>query len=282
LILPPLTSQILGYPADSRLLILNIDDMGFCLSSNESAVVTLEHGTASSCTIMLPPEWSVHACALMRAHPQISHGIHLTLISEHANLRWGPLSPRAAVPSLVDPNGFFPLEEGRGALLERAELGEIEREFRAQIELGLARGLMPAQLDSHCNTHDARGDIFEMTVGLAREYGLALRVHEGGMIKGLKQKGLPVVDHPDVDSYRIPLQNRKNIYLKMLHELPAGLSEWAIHPARGTHELRVINPDWQVRAADFRFFNSPKCREVIQREGIQLITYALLQPFWKK
>jgi chitin disaccharide deacetylase len=124
-------------------------------------------------------------------------------------------------------------------------------------------------------------DIFEMTIRLAREYGLALRVHEGGMIAGVKARGLPVVDHPDVDSYRIPLRNRKGIYLRMLHELPAGLSEWAIHCARGTHELRVVNPDWAVRAADYKFFNSDECRQAIQKEGIQLVTYSLLQPFWK-
>jgi chitin disaccharide deacetylase len=278
----PLTPQLLGYPRDARLLIINIDDVGFCLSANESAVETILNGSATSCTIMLPPAWSGHACRLMNENPQISHGIHLTLISEHEALRWGPLSPLEEVPSLVDKDGYFPLEDGREQLLARAKLGEMEREFRTQIEKSLLLGLRPVQLDSHCNTHDARADIFEMTIRLAQDYGLALRVHEGGMINVLKARGLPVVDHPDVDSYRIPLSNRARTYLRMLHELPAGLSEWAIHCARGTHELRVIDPTWAVRAADYRFFNSKECRQAIQIEGIQLVTYAALQPFWKK
>ena len=40
-------------------------------------------------------------------------------------------------------------------------------------------------------------------------------------------------------------------YLQMLHDLPAGISEWAIYPARGTKELRTINLSWRVRAADY-------------------------------
>ncbi|MGD0709473.1 MAG: ChbG/HpnK family deacetylase [Anaerolineaceae bacterium] len=186
------------------------------------------------------------------------------------------------IPTLVDREGFFPLETEKPALLARANVKELEIEWRAQIESGIAQGLHPVQLDSHCNIHDARADIFELTVRLAREYGLALRVHQREFIPSLKRQNLPVIDHTDLDSFDLPTAGKSARYLRMLHELPAGVSEWAIHCARGTAELRTINPRWRVRAADYRFFNSIECRETIRKEGIEVISYDIFQPFWKK
>ena len=277
----PLTSELLGFAPDERLLIVNIDDVGFCLTANQGAIATLEHGTASSCTVMMPPAWSIHACALLRDRPGIPHGVHLTAISEHEMFRWRPLSSPDKIPSLVDGEGFLPLETEKSRLLARAEVKEVEIEWRAQIEMALSRGLKPVQLDSHCNIHDAREDIFDMTVRLAREYGLALRVHQRSFIEKLKKLGLPAIDHPDVDSYDIPTRGKSERYRRMLRELPPGISEWAVHCARGTGELRTINPRWRVRAADYRFFNSEECRELVRSEGIRLVTYELLQPFWR-
>jgi predicted glycoside hydrolase/deacetylase ChbG (UPF0249 family) len=278
---PALTSQLLGFARDERLLILNIDDVGFCLTANLGAIRTLEHGTASSCTVMMPPPWSIHACSLLAARPGLSHGVHLTAISEHVMFRWRPLTSPDKIPSLVDGEGFLPLETEKSNLLTRAAVNEVELEWRAQIENAYARGLKPVQLDSHCNVHDAREDIFDMTVRLAREYGLALRVHQREFVDKLKRLGLPAIDRPDVDSYDIPTQDKSARYRRMLRELPPGISEWAVHCARGTQEIRIINPRWRVRAADYRFFNSPECRRLIRREGIRLVSYNQLQPFWK-
>ncbi len=277
-----LTSEILGYPKDARLLILNIDDYGFCLTANHSAMETLENGTASSTTVMTPPAWSKHAIKQLQDRNHIRHGVHLTTISEHEIYRWRPLTSPNKIPTLVDGEGFLPLETERDNLIRRVNLKELEIEWRAQIETVLANALHPNQLDSHCNIHDARADIFWMSVRLAQEYGLALRVHQKEFIEALKQKGLPVIDHTDLDSFDLPTKGKSELYLDLLHQLPAGISEWAIHPARCTKELRTINPRWRVRAADYKFFNSDVCRKAIQKEGIQIISYQVLQPAWSK
>jgi hypothetical protein len=98
----------------------------------------------------------------------------------------------------------------------------------------------------------------------------------------VKALGLPVIDHPDLDSFDLPTLGKSKRYLQMLHDLPAGLSEWAIHPARGTAEVRTINPRWRVRQADYSFFNSEECRREIADAGIKVINYRSLQPYWKK
>jgi chitin disaccharide deacetylase len=36
----------------------------------------------------------------------------------------------------------------------------------------------------------------------------------------------------------------------MLRDLPAGLSEWAVHPGLGDEEARAIDSGWRVRRTD--------------------------------
>jgi predicted glycoside hydrolase/deacetylase ChbG (UPF0249 family) len=275
-------SELLGYGRDARLLIINIDDFGFSHTANVSAIHTMKHGLASSVTVMVPCPWGMHALKLLRENPDIPFGVHLTAMSEHEIFRWGPVCRPEDVPSLVVERGFFPTEDERDAFISRISVKDLEKEFRKQIEIVLEAGLKPNHLDSHCNIHDSREDIFDMTVGLAREYGLALRVNQAAFIKKLKDEGYAVIDHPDVDSFRLPTEGKAELYEKMLHELPPGISEWAIHPARETDELKSITDEWQVRDADYRFFNSEQARQVIREEGIKVITYKELQKFWKQ
>jgi predicted glycoside hydrolase/deacetylase ChbG (UPF0249 family) len=120
-----------------------------------------------------------------------------------------------------------------------------------------------------------------MTVHLARDYGLALRVHNEKYMEWLKKEKLPTLDYPDLDSFRLPVEGKFQMYLRLLRELPEGLSEWAVHPAYESAELRAITPEWPVRATDYTFFNSDEFCQTIQSEGIILASYQLLQPYWK-
>jgi len=275
------TSEFLGYPKDARLLILNIDDYGLCYTANDTAIGLLKKGNASSCTVMTPAPWGLHGVLLLKENPEIQCGVHLTAISEHVRYRWRPLSSRERVLSLVDEEGYFFLETRQDQFTRQAEVLELELEFRQQIEFVLGHGLSITHLDSHCNTHDSRDDFFEMTVRLAREYGLALRVHNEKYMEQLKKDNLPAIDYPDLDTFWLPVEGKFQTYLRLLKELPEGLSEWGIHPAYESAELRAITPEWPVRASDYAFFDSEEFRQTIQSEGIILASYQLLQPYWK-
>jgi hypothetical protein len=68
----------------------------------------------------------------------------------------------------------------------------------------------------------------------------------------------------------------------LLRELPAGLSEWALHPGLDNSELRAIEHDANhIRQADFDFLMSPEVQEVVQEEGIILLDYRALQRVWR-
>lgn len=121
--------------------------------------------------------------------PSSSLGVHLTVVAEFADYRWGPLAPRDEAPSLLDETGSFFGDDRRAELLAGARLDEPRAEFRAQIGAVLAAGLRPTHLDWHCLRDGGRPDVFDLTLRLADEYGLALRVFDPTRGERLRRRG---------------------------------------------------------------------------------------------
>ena len=206
------TNRLLGYPDNARLLIINADDFGRSHASNEATFRVLEDGVVSSTTLMVPCPWALHAMQLLSDHPEISFGVHLTVVCDVPHYRCGPLTSRDKVPFLVDETGFFYTLERIPEFLAQVKLSELEVEFRAQIEAVLAAGLSPTHLDWHCLYNGGRADIFELTVKLAEEYGLAVRVFNRSTGEALQQRGLPTNDHDVLDSYRLAIVEKSTRY----------------------------------------------------------------------
>src|SRR6516162_1764996 len=81
---------------------------------------------------------------------------------------------------------------------------------------------------------------WQMIRRLASEYGLAVRAWLEPARRKLRQQSLPVVDHEFLDSFRLDIDGKSARYAKLLHDLPAGLSEWAVHPALGDAQSQMI------------------------------------------
>jgi predicted glycoside hydrolase/deacetylase ChbG (UPF0249 family) len=275
------TNQLLGYPSDARLLIINADDFGMCHAVNAAVIGALQEGIVRSTTLMVPCPWMLQALHFLQGHPEVSFGVHLTVISEWVEYRWGPVTPREKIPSLIGPAGYFYNFEQMPAFLAQVRLDELEMEFRSQIEFVLAAGLHPTHLDWHALRIDNSEDIFELMLDLAREYGLALRVAGRARIEKVQSQGLPCNDHDFLDSYGLDSLNKADIFDKLLRDLPPGLSEWAVHPGIDCAELFAIEPDPQhIRQTDFDFVTSRQMKEIIAEEGIVLLDYQALQETW--
>lgn len=275
------TNRLLGYPDDARLLLINADDLGLCHAVNAAIFHTLTEGIVRSTTLMVTCPWALHAMQQLRNNPGVAFGVHLTVICDTVDYKFGPLLSKDKVPSLIDESGYFYSFERMPELLARARLDELEAEFRAQIEAVLAARLKPSHLDWHCLRLGDRTDIFDLMLGLAKEYGLALRVVGQQMIEQVQSQGLPSNDHDFLDSFGLPLIDKAARYQQLLRELPAGLSEWAVHPGLGNAELQAIQPDGaEVRQTDFDFLVSQAAREIVQAEGIILLDYRPLQAMW--
>ena len=277
------TNQLLGYPADARLLIINADDFGMCNSVNEAISASLLGGVACSTSLMIPCPWALQAINFLKDHPEIPFGVHLTAISDSVNNHWQPLTAAEKVPSLLDEAGYFYDFEHMPEFLAQVSLDQLEMEFRAQIEFVLAARLKPTHLDWHSLRIGNREDIWDVMFKLAREYSLALRVASRFSIEKLQSLGLPTHDHDVLDSYLLDPSNKADRYAELLRKLPAGLSEWAVHPGLDSAELLAIEPGGtHIRQADFDFLTSRRVKEIILEEGIILLNYRALQDVWKE
>jgi predicted glycoside hydrolase/deacetylase ChbG (UPF0249 family) len=276
------TNQLLGYPEDARLLIINADDFGMCHAVNEAVFRALQQGVLRSTTLMVPCPWALHAMNFLSNHPEIAFGVHLTAISEWLHYRWGPITGREKVPSLIDRSGYFYNFEHMPEFFAQLRLDELETEFRAQIETVLAAGLNPTHLDWHALRIDSRPDISDLMLRLARAYGLALRVRGQAQIEKVQSQGLPTNDYDFLDSYLIDPIHKAAHYAQMLRELPPGLSEWAVHPGLENAELLAIEPDGKhIRQTDFDFLISQEAKDIVKEEGIILLDYCALQGIWR-
>jgi predicted glycoside hydrolase/deacetylase ChbG (UPF0249 family) len=278
------SSELLGFAPDARVLIVNCDDFGMHDAVNAGVVESIEDGIASSASLMVSCPAAASAMRLLRRRPHIPFGIHLALIRDAPQCRWGPTAARADVPSLLDPASgelYVDTPAQRSALLAEATLTDVERELRAQIDAVVDAGLAPTHLDWHCLADGGRADILDVAMALAGEYGLAARVWLDAGRRKAREQGKPVVDNAFLDSYSIGLDGKAETYARMLRELPPGLSEWAVHPAHGNGQRQTIeSADWRIRRSDHAFLTSPQAREILDRERITVIDYRPLQRAW--
>ena len=137
-------AERLGYPPDAKLLIVNCDDLGSSRSANVAVYEALRDGVATSATLMVPCPWARDAAAMYRGEDV---GVHLTLNSEWETYRWGPITHS---PSLLDGDGGFPrtVED----VWDHADLDEVRKECRAQLERAIYWGFDVSHIDSHMGT----------------------------------------------------------------------------------------------------------------------------------
>jgi predicted glycoside hydrolase/deacetylase ChbG (UPF0249 family) len=274
---------MLGYPDDARLLLVNADDLGMYESINDGVIAAYTNGLVRSTSLMMPCPGAPHALQLLALHPGLRLGVHLSVIRDIADYQWGPVAPKEQVPSLLDADGNLFHTDQMTTLMAQATIEDVETEFRAQIDAVLATDLTPTHLDWHCLYDGGRPDIFDLSVRLVHEYGLALRADSPATINRLQRQGFPTSDHPLLDSFSLELDTKAATYADMLRNLPVGLTHWAVHPSLASQASRTLDPDgWQVRRTDFDFLTSQSARDIIAAEGIILISHEPLQAVWRR
>src|SRR5205807_548173 len=126
----PTIQERLGYPANARLLVIHADDLGMSHSVNRATFEALEKGWITSSSILVPCPWFPEVARFAREHPDADLGIHLALNSEWNDFRWRPVSPVDAVSSLLDKDGYLPLDET--IVVANAKPDQVDREARAR------------------------------------------------------------------------------------------------------------------------------------------------------
>ena len=274
-------TERLGYPADAKLLIVHADDLGMSHSVNAATMKAFETGLVNSASIMVPCPWLSEIAAYARANPQADLGLHLTLTSEWTPFRWGPVTSKDRVSSLLDKDGYFRLTESEAAKF--ADPKEVEMEIRAQIEKAKALGIVPTHLDSHMGTLYQSKALFEVFLRVAREYKLPVRVAKAWFPRA---DFLPTtltatdvyIDHTLDINAGVEPQNWAGFYSDALRNLKPGVTEVIIHLAYDDGEMRGAtfdHPAWGAawRQRDFEFFTSDAFRKLLEENKIKLITW---------
>ena len=278
---PKTIAERLGYPRDAKLLIVHADDLGMSHSVNAATIKAFKTGLVNSGSIMVPCPWLSEIAAFARANPQADLGLHLTLTSEWTSFRWGPVSSRDRVSSLLDKDGYFYLTETEAA--KQADPKQVELEITAQIERARALGIQPTHLDSHMGTLYQNKALFEVFLRVARSQKLPVRVARTWFARAdflpstLRADDVYIDRVLDINPSVAP-QDWASFYSDALKKIEPGITEVVIHLAYDDAEMRaatVNHPDWGAawRQRDFEFFTSDAFRKILQENQIKLITW---------
>ena len=278
-------AERLGYPRDSKLLIIHADDLAVAHSEDAASFDALDNGAATSASIMVPCPWLSEVADYAKAHPDADLGLHLTLTSEWKTYRWGPVESRDRVPSLLDSSGYLWRGEPEPAA-PHIKPEDAEREIRAQIERAMAVGIHPTHLDSHMGVLFERPELFAVLVKVAHAYRLPfLAVRSPGaspaMLALLSEKDV-VLDALESANPTVSAANWKDFYLNTIKNLKPGITEIIVHLGHDDAEMQSVmvdHPDYGAawRQRDYDAITSPEFKKAIEENHIILVKWSDLK-----
>lgn len=252
-------------------LIIRGDDMGYSHSGNEALIKASREGIQTSIEVIVPSPWFPEAVKMLNENPSIDVGIHLAITSEWDNIKWRPLSD---CPSLKDPDGYFypmvwPNKNYRGlAIKENAWKSEdIEKEFRAQIELALKKIPRISHVSAHMGCTRIDESVVALTKKLVKEYRIDIDLEALG-VRGV-----------GYDGPHKTLEEKIQSFTRMLDKLQPGETYLFVdHPGIDSPELRAIHHiGYEDVAADRQgvtsLWTSPEIKDAVKKRGIKLISY---------
>lgn len=253
-------------------LIVRADDMGFAHAANVAILKTVKEGIATSVEVLVPAPWFPEVVSLLEENPSIDVGVHLTLSSEWDNMKLKPLSHS---PSLTNEDGYFysfirPNERAPGQSLSEHDwtIEDVEREFRAQIELAQKKIPQITHVSAHMGCFTISPEVDALTKKLTREYGIDIDPVDFAVARA-RYIGPKETSEEKVQSM-----------IKMLESLKAGETYLFVdHPAMDTPEIRAIyHVGYEQVAIDRQgvtdSWTDPRVKEAIRKLGIKLISYA--------
>jgi predicted glycoside hydrolase/deacetylase ChbG (UPF0249 family) len=273
-------AQRLGYPADSKLLIVHADDLGVAHSEDVASFDAMERGGITSASVMMPTPWVTEVATYFKAHPDMDLGLHLTLTSEWETYRWGSVASSDKVPSLLDATGTFPNDES--IVAAKANPADVERELRAQIDRALALGIHPTHIDSHMGALFTKPELIATYVKVAHEYHLPfLAVKQAGdfgsVQSGITDKDI-VLDAVVIADRQVQRDNWKQFYLDAISNLKPGITELIVHLGHDDAELQAITVNHEPygaawRQRDYEVVTSPEFKKALQDNHVILVKW---------
>ncbi len=252
-------------------LVVRGDDMGYAHAGNEAIITCYKNGIERSVEILAPSPWFPEAVKFLQENPGIDIGVHLALTSEWDNIKWRPLSD---CPSLKDADGYFyPMiwpnknYPGRSVAEHTLNAADIEKEFRAQIELVQKKLPRVSHISAHMGCTAINDTVKAIAKKLAKEYKIDIDPQE----RGVKPAG-----------YKGPhgtATEKITAFIAMLDDLKPGETYLFVdHPGLDSPELRAIHHIGYEKVAEDRqgvtdLFTSNEVKAALKKKNISVIGY---------
>ena len=291
-----------------RRLIVNADDFGFTAGVNRAIVEAHTHGIVTSSTLMANGRAFEDAVRLAKSVPRLSVGCHVVLIDGE------PVLDAKLLPSITSAHStggrfrdrlqFFAAR----ALAGRLDSDEIEAEASAQIRKLQSAGLNVSHLDTHKHTHLFPA-VLRPLLRAARACGVRAIRNPFGPRKPLKSSELLArpslwTRYAEVRILRTLASTFRDsasredlvapdgtfgivvtgaldeqLFRGIAAIVPEGTWEFVCHPGYNDDDLKSAKTRLRAsRENELRVLTMPKARELLLRQGIDLISYRELIP----
>ncbi len=291
-----------------RRLIVNADDFGFTAGVNRAIVEAHTHGIVTSSTLMANGRAFEDAVRLAKSVPRLSVGCHVVLIDGE------PVLDAKLLPSITSAHSTGGRFRDRlqsfavRALAGRLDSDEIEAEASAQIRKLQSAGVSVSHLDTHKHTHLFPA-VLRPLLRAARICGVRAIRNPFGPRKPLKSSELLArpslwTRYAEVQILRTLASTFRDsasreglvtpdgtlgivvtgaldeqLFRGIAAIIREGTWEFVCHPGYNDDDLK--SAETRLRASrenELRVLTMPKARELLLRQGIDLISYRELIP----
>lgn len=257
-------------------LLLRVDDIGMNHSVNMAVKKLAEAKIPFSTSVMFACPWYQETVEILKNHPHVTVGVHLTLNAEWRYYRWGPVLGKEGVPSLVDSLGYFH-PSVRAFANCGYKLDEVERELDAQISRAMNSGLTISYVDPHMGSALSTPELRAITERLAKKYNLGISTYFDENYKSM---------------WGVPVESKVEEFMEFINDdlSPQRVNLVELHIAERSPEMDVLvdmnsnlmnTNDGKPKASEHRqtelnMLLSPEFRKLIGKK-FQLVTYSDLK-----
>ena len=299
------SEQCACYTDAVRRLIVNADDFGLTAGVNRAIAEAHERGIVTSATLMANSQAFDGAVEIARGavNPGFSVGCHVVLLDGE------PVLPAVSVPSLLEPgNGAGHFRESLNSFVvacfrHKLNPDEIEAEASAQIHRIQWAGVKLTHFDTHKHAHMFPG-VLRPLLRAARSRGVGavrnpfgqiwplpltsllrtretwtrfaqlngMRAFAAGFRRDVEEHGLRTTDG-SVGVLVTGVLDLK-LFTAIVECIPEGTWEFVCHPGYSDAALDQVRTRLrQSREQELALLTSPEAKDLLQRRGIELISY---------
>jgi len=228
----------------SKFLIVNADDFGQSAGINRGIIEAHERGPVTSASLMVRWPAAIDAAQYAREHPELSVGLHLDfgewIYRDH---EWKPLYEVVSADDQIEVV---------------SEISNQLVRFRSLMDKA------PTHIDSHQHVH-LREPARSIVMEIANDLAVPLRScnSEARYVGGFYGQTAEGLSLPDLISV--------NGLIKILRELPDGVSELGCHPGFADGLDTMYKSE---RTEEIRVLCDPRIKETIGAMGIELCSFA--------